>query len=464
MNEPNEKIINLSDARKTAVEVVATAIAAESTITQDGIARIFASRYADRLRFCHSIGAWYEWTGTHWKRDETNRAFEFVRLIARELSEGREARELKGLRTTAFASGVERFSRSDPVFAITAAAWDRDPFQLGTPGGTVDLKAGNLRAGLPGDCITRLTAVAPAPATDCPIWLKFLDDATAGDVGLVRHLQQWCGYALTGETREHALVFLYGPGGNGKTVFLNTVTGIMADYAVTASMDTFTASTGDRHPTDLAMLRGARLVAASETEQGRAWAEARIKHVTGGDPITARFMKRDFFTFTPTFKLTIVGNHQPTLASVDDAVRRRFNIVPFPHKPARPDHELEQKLRSEWPGILRWMIDGCLDWQLGGLVRPQVVMKATDDYFDEQDLLGQWLAACCEVQSGNDRMKSTSTALYASWQGFLKAAGQKPETLKAFSQNLTKRGFEPYRDKHGRGFKGITLCPSEGDG
>ena len=199
------------------------------------------------------------------------------------------------------------------------------------------------------DGITKLTAVAPAPTADCPRWLAFLDETTGGDADLIRFLQQWCGYCLTGETREHALVFVHGGGGNGKSVFLNTITRIMHDYATTAAMDTFTASKFDKHPTDLAMLRGARLVTASETEEGRAWAEARVKQMTGGDPITARFMRQDFFTFFPNFKLFIIGNHKPVLQNVDDAAKRRFNIVPFTRKPEKPDRELETKLAGEWP-------------------------------------------------------------------------------------------------------------------
>jgi putative DNA primase/helicase len=173
-------------------------------------------------------------------------------------------------------------------------------------------------------------------------------------------------YSLTGTTREHALLFIYGPGGNDKSVLLNTVSGILGDYCRTAPMDTFTASPGDRHPTDLAMLRGARLVTATETEEGRAWAESRIKQMTGGDPISARFMRQDFFTFTPQFKLTITGNHKPVLRNVDEANRRRFKTGPFLHTPPQPDRELEIKLRAEWPGILEWMVEGCLDWQKNG--------------------------------------------------------------------------------------------------
>ncbi|WP_238180358.1 phage/plasmid primase, P4 family, partial [Methylobacterium haplocladii] len=285
----------------------------------------------------------------------------------------------------------------------------------------------------------------------------FLDQATGSDAGLIRFLRQWCGYALTGLTREHALVFVYGPGGNGKSVFLNVLTAILSAYAKTAAMDTFTASKADKHPTDMAMLRGARLVTASETEEDRSWAEARIKSLTGGDPVTARFMRQDFFTFTPTFKLTIVGNHQPMLRNVDDAARRRFNIIPFIRKPERPDRELEDKLKAEWPAILRWMIEGGLDWQQNGLVRPESVVDATDAYFSEQDLMAQWLAEKCDVRTGEPNVWDRTTDLFESWSTYAKAAGDTPGTVKAFGPAMRRKGFMPRRTMHARGFSGLRL-------
>ena len=225
---------------------------------------------------------------------------------------------------------------------------------LGTPSGVIDLRTGQCRAATPEDGITKTTAVAPADHSDCPLWKRFLAEATGGDADMVQFLRQWFGYTLTGNTSQHALVFVFGSGGNGKSVFLNVMSNILSDYAATATMDAFIASKFDRHPTEIAMLRGARLVTASETEEGRQWAEARIKQLTGGDPITAHFMRKDDFTFKPQFKLIIAGNHKPVLRSVDEAHRRRFNLVPFTHKPASPDRELEQKLKSEWPAILRW--------------------------------------------------------------------------------------------------------------
>jgi len=180
---------------------------------------------------------------------------------------------------------------------------------------------------------------------------------------------------MTGVTTEHVLFFLYGTGANGKGIFLRTLAAIWGDYAVTASMDVFTEGKYERHPTELARLRGARLVIAQETEKGRHWNESRLKALTGGDKITARFMRQDFFEFTPQFKLMIAGNHKPSLKTVDEANRRRIQMIPFTVTipEAERDLNLFNKLKPEWPGILRWALNGCLEWQRLGLAPPPVV-------------------------------------------------------------------------------------------
>src|SRR5262249_19925405 len=287
---------------------------------------------------------------------------------------------------------------------------------------------GTLRPADPKNYITKLTGVAPAETADCPIWLRFLSEVTRQDPAVTRFLQQWCGYSLTGDIREHALAFMQGPGKNGKSTFLETVSGILGEYAVTAPMETFTASKFDRHPTDLASLRGARMVTASETEEGRSWAEARIKQLTGGDKITARFMRQDFFTYEPQFKLTIIGNHRPNLRNIDDAIRRRFNLVPFEYTPPVPDMDLKDKLRREWPGILRWMINGCVDWQRNRLTPAPAITTATKEYFAEQDVFMQWLNECCDFEPGNDFKTELATPLFQSWAAYARDAGEEPGT------------------------------------
>src|SRR4051794_29207376 len=164
--------------------------------------------------------------------------------------------------------------------------------------------------------------------------------------------------------------------------------------------------------------------------------------MTGGDHISARFMRQDFLSYQPQFKITIVGNHKPVLRNVDDAARRRFNIVPFVHRPGNPDPELEIKLKAEWPGILRWMIDGCLDWQKnGGLIRPDSVRDATAAYFSNQDLFGQWLEDACDSDPGNEYKRETSADLFASWKLYATNAGATVGSQNTSRENMEARSF-----------------------
>lgn len=418
-------------------------------LSEDSIALVFARKHCDRLRFDHSAGRWYKWSGNVWQLNETKLAFHFARLQSRESSGGK-----KGFCRASVANGVESFARADPELAVTADVWDRNPWQLGTPGGTINLRTGEMQPPRLTDFITKHTAATPEPG-EPRRWLAFLNEATAGDAEMLRFLKQVCGYCLTGATNEHALFFIYGPGGNGKSVFLNIINYLLNDYATTAAMETFTASKSDRHPTDLAKLAGSRLVSASETEEGRAWAESRIKQMTGGDKISARFMRQDFFEFVPQFKLVIVGNHAPVLANVDEAARRRFNIIPFLHTPVERDRELETKLRSEAGQILSWAIEGCLDWQAHGLLRPEIVKTATADYFEDQDLFGQWVDDMCERGRGE---VETAQALFQSWHAYAVAAGGDPGTQRALSTKLKRNGFVPRKMPGGaRAYDGLKL-------
>ncbi len=412
--------------------------------SEDDVALAFTQMHGETLRFDHDMGAWYEWNGIRWQKDGCHRAFTYARSMARKIG---------GAGKASFAGGVEKFARADPIHAVTSEIWDSDPMLLGTPGGTIDLRDGEYSPSRPGDHITKLAGVAPEHGEPTR-WLQFLHEATAGDHDLMRFLQQMAGYCLTGLTDEHALFFIYGPGGNGKSVFLNMLSYILGDYSTTASMDTFTASKSDKHPTDLAMLKGARLVSASETEEGRAWAESRIKQITGGDKISARFMRQDFFEFTPAFKLMIVGNHAPVLANVDDAARRRFNIVPFTQKPTQPDPHLEDKLKAEAGRIFAWAIAGCLDWQRNRLTRPEIVTAATQDYFEDQDLFGQWIADRCERSPNKWEM---TTPLYNDWVDYARTAGDDPGSQRAMSSKLKRAGFQ-FRKSNGiRSYHGLQL-------
>jgi len=378
---------------------------------------------------------WFVWSGIYWLIDEVGKVFNVARLFCRK-SRGKK----KQMSSSSSVLGVLRMARRTPEFVVKSDFWNKDAFLLGTPGGTVDLRTGELRQPKQEDYINKLTSVTPAPkGALCPTWQKFLDEVTGGDKAVQRFLQQYAGYCLTGDTREEALIFIWGPGRNGKSVFQSVLIEILGDYAVTAAMETFAASKYPRHLTELAMLHGARLVTASETDKDQAWSESRIKLATGGDSITANFMRQDHFTFIPRFKLLLIGNHKPKLMSVDEAIQRRFNIVEFTFIPAKPDKDLRAKLRKEYPAILRWMINGCLDWQANGLIRPPSVLAATSEYFEEQDMLKHWIEEECVC---GPTKKATASELYACWKQYAIENNEDPGSFTAFGSALKQRGFE----------------------
>ena len=421
----------------------------------EALALNFSKRHAEDLKYVASWGKWLLWDGTRWVIEETLKAYDMARAICRESAgDCGDTRIAKSIASAKTVSAVERLAKADRRHAALADQWDVDPWILNTPAGVVDLRAGNVRGHSRSDFCTKMTTAALDDG--CPLWMQFLDRVTDRNGELQGFLQRLAGYSLTGVTTEHALFFLYGTGANGKSVYINTLSGLLGDYHKTAPMETFIATRNERHPTDLAGLRGARSVTATETEEGRRWAESKIKALTGGDKIAARFMRQDYFEFQPQFKLLIAGNHKPRLGNVDEAIRRRLYLVPFTVTipEAERDEDLGEKLKSEWPGILQWAIDGCLEWQDVGLSPPNVVRDATDAYLEAEDALMLWIAECC-VTGSNSR--TTNAELVESWRNWAEMAGEYVGSQTSFTQRLEAKAFQRYRDKSARGFRGISV-------
>ena len=406
-----------------------------------------------------SRGRWLVWDGCRWRTEDTLAATDLIRSVCRHAAlKSNNPKIAAKLASASTVGGVERLARADRRHAATTDEWDADPWLLNTPGGVVDLKTGRTRTNERADRMTKITTATPRGK--CPQWTAFLAGITGGDGELQAYLQRMVGYCLTGVTSAHALFFLYGTGANGKSVFANVISTIMGDYATTASMDTFVETRGERHPTDLAGLRGARFVTAIETEQGRRLNESKVKAITGGDKISARFMHKDFFEFWPQFKPAIVGNHKPAIRNIDEAMRRRMHMIPFTVTvpPERRDPHLTDKLLAERDGILAWAVDGCLAWQREGLKPPACVQAATDEYFEAEDALGRWLdERCLRVASA----KSLTAELFSDWKQWAEAAGEFVGTQRRFSDLLLTRGLEKWRNSVGvRGFQGIGLKES----
>lgn len=425
--------------------------------TEDALALSFTRRYHRDWRYVAAWGRWLVWDGQRWRTEDTLAATDLIRSVCRQTAVRADNPKIAAkLASASTVGGVERLARADRRHAATTDEWDADPWLLNTPGGVVDLKTGRMR---PHDRADRMTKITTAtPSGDCPTWKQFIDEVTGGDKELQAYLQRMVGYALTGSTQEHALFFLYGTGANGKSVFVNTLATILGDYATNAPMDTFMETRTDRHPTDMAGLRGARFVAAIETEQGKRWAESKLKNLTGGDKIAARFMRQDFFEFFPQFKLFVAGNHKPAIRNIDEAMKRRLHLIPFTITvpPERRDKNLQHKLLAERDGILAWAVQGCLDWQRHGrLDPPQRVVDATEEYFEAEDALGRWLDERC-VRTPN--AKSLTAELFSDWKQWADAAGEFTGSQKRFADLLLNRGLDKWRNGMGlRGFQGIGL-------
>jgi putative DNA primase/helicase len=403
---------------------------------QDKVALEFAARHVESYRYVAIWNRWMKWEGHRWRVEDTLAAFDEARTLCRAAGDARA-------KTVA---AVVTLARSDRRLAATSEQWDRDKWLLGTPDGVVDLKTGRLRPSSAEDYITKVTTVAPSG--DCPLWRQFLKRVTGKDAELEKFLQRVCGYALTGDTREDALFFFYGTGANGKSVFLRTIAGILGDHHTTASMEMFTVTNNERHPTDLADLRGARLVTAIETEEGKRWDEAKIKALTGGDPIKARFMRQDFFEYKPQFKLLIAGNHRPSIRTVDEAIRRRMNLIPFTVTIPEEERDLAlfDKLKTEWPGILAWMVEGCMSWQRHGLQPPKAVVTATEEYLEAEDVLKAFVDECCET--AKDRL-DTINNLWNGWKVWAEQSGEYVGSKRKLGDKLEDKGFP--RDKGTKG-------------
>ena len=364
--------------------------------TEDGLAQAFAERYRDRLRFDHTRGRWFEWTGDFWQQDGTARAADWAHELARAFRAGLHdatPAQIRAWGKVAVGQAIERRARAAKALAIDGLSWDQNPFLAAAPGCEIDLKTGAISPPDPAHLISRQLLVAPR-AMPTPLWDQFLWDSTGGDADTIEFLQAWVGYCLTGDTSEEKFVFLYGPGGNGKGTFLHTISAVLKDYATAAAADTFMIRKHDAHAEEIARLAGARMVTASELEGGRRFNVTRLKDFTGRDgQLTGRFMRENTFGFVPQFKLVFVGNNQPGLAQVDDAMRRRVVLIPFTQKPGQADIALKDKLVAEYPGVLQWMIDGEQRRRAaGGLsaLVPAAAAQATSAYLDAQDTIKNW--------------------------------------------------------------------------
>ena len=387
--------------------------------TEDAQGKALVDNHDGNLRYVNENDQWYSYNGIYWEAINTLKVIEAARLMNRgtALTLDKGSKLSKQLSTRGFARSVEAFARGDKRCLLGIEELDKDPWLLGTPGGIIDLQTGRYIAMGLRPYVTMTTAVAPANEANestCPLFLKFMDEFTCGDAELKRYLLQYAGYCLTGDMREQCLIFLFGDGDNGKTVFIQLLRNLLNEYAINAAIDLFVTTSIGKHATGFADLHRRRCVITNETQEGQTLRLDKIKQITGQDPMRANFMRKDNFEFRPVCKLIMFGNHKPNLPDVGKAVKKRIRMVPcnLRLKEGQMDRDLPAKLLAEGPGILRAIIDGCLDWQKHGLVTPECVDEQTENYFSAQDVRKQWFEECC-VSDAN--AKVSSSEIWQSW-------------------------------------------------
>jgi putative DNA primase/helicase len=426
---------------------------ASEHLTDLGNARRLVAGHGQDLRYCNPWGQWLAWDTMRWAPDDTQevvrRAKATVGSIYAEAAgadeDGRKAIAKHAMRSEGGQRIREmlKLAESEPGIPILPGDLDADPWLFNVLNGTLDLQTGQLRAHRRGDMLTKIAPVFYEPDADCPTWLAFLERIMAGDQDLIAYLQRVIGYGLTGDTSEQALFVFHGTGANGKSTFLEAIHEMLGqDYALRIRTETLMVKQGDAVPSDIARLRGARLVSAQETEEGKRLAESLVKSLTGGDTVTARFMRQNEFQFKPEFKLFVASNHKPTIRGTDYAMWRRIRLVPFAVTipEAEQDRQLCHKLQSELSGILAWAVRGCLAWQREGLGMPAAVRSATETYRAESDILAAFLdertTTAPEVAAGQ---------LYEAYKAWAESNGEHAMTGQMFGRRMAERGFDKYR-------------------
>lgn len=420
--------------------------------TDMGNAERFADKFGDITRYCSKLGkegVWLIWDGKRWQIDEKLKINRMAKEIVPDIYADAQAAQYKAdkerlfewaIRTEALATRNNMVKDARPSLAIAVDELDTHPWLLNVKNGTIDLRTGKLAPHSQGDYLTKTLQIDYDETATCPTWIEFINSSQWDKQEAIDYLQKAVGYSLTGDVREKCMFILHGPKDTGKSTFVEAMQMLLGEYAIKIQTQTLMWRRERQQSNDIAILKGARFVHASEAEEHERLAEAQIKELTGGDTVTCRFLHAEFFQFQPEFKLWLSTNHKPKVSS-DKATWGRLKLIPFTYQLAedQKDKSLKTKLRDELPGILKWAVDGCLRWQAEGLAMPQTVTSATGKYQDEMDVIGLFILECCETGDG---MEETSNALYTKYKQWAADAGEYVESQRGFGLKLKDRGFQ----------------------
>jgi P4 family phage/plasmid primase-like protien len=439
--------------------------------TDLGNARRLVAKYGANLRYVAEWRKWLAWDGKRWRVDAEGQVDRYAKKVPNDIrrdagAPGIDPEKAKGIIRWALKSEDKRqqsamisLAWSEPTIPVSLAELDTELMLLNVRNGTIDLRTGKLQKHRREDLITQMAPVAFDENATCERWLETLNLVFGEDKELIDYFQRLCGLALTGMVTDLYLPILWGKGSNGKSTLISVLLDLLGDYAMKAPCELLMAGSGNRHPTERATLFGKRLVVVVETEDGQRLRESQVKELTSFEPISARRMREDFWSFKPTHKPWLCTNHKPEVRGTDHGIWRRLKLVPFNVVIAddKADKTMPAKLRKELPGILNWGIEGCLAWQKEGrITAPKVVEEATKKYRDDQDVVGAFLDEHCTIEKD---LRAKSSATYARYLKFAEGF-PKSEILsnRRLTQVLNERGYPTVR-ANGSWFHGFGLCP-----
>jgi putative DNA primase/helicase len=446
--------------------------------TEHGNCRRLLDKFGQDVRWVPKFGAWLVWDGNRWVQDETEgaplqeRAVQVIRdLEARlkdlEAGSGAHKNLLKFISMSASKRGIDamiNLAKREPGIAISPDILDANDWVVGAPNGVIDLTTGTLRKGRRDDFITQQLGVAFDPDAKCPQFREFLNSALQGDQELYSYTWRAMGYTLTGSIKAECFFFAHGPGGGGKGTVFRMLKSVMGTYSKSLRAASLQAKNVDAIPQDIAKLKGARIVMVHETAENKRFDENLIKELTGGNEVTARFMRENEFEYLPKFKLWIAGNHKPDIISFDRSWRRRLRLLPFEHivPDAQVDEELKERLAAqEAAGVLAQMVRYCVKWQAEGMKEAKAMKDALEQYQEESDSVMRFLDECCEVDKFNDDISTPANDLFMAYSKWAKQLGLWCGSAVWFGKDLRLKGFERARSAKGKKYVGIWLVPDQ---
>ncbi len=444
----------------------------------------FSKAHGTNVRWCEPWGKWLVWDGKRWKVDETKKVEQLAKQVASDVwkavgvimpdADSTTGRWLTNFaRHTASARGINNMlslAKSEPGVSVLPDSLDRQPSLLNVLNGTLDLQAGKLRRHDRSDLLTKICPVPFDPDASCERWTRAVSTIFDDDCELIGFIQRLLGYALTGTVVEHLLPIFYGGGSNGKGLFIETIMDVLgSDFACKINAEMLMSRPNDRHPTELADLHGKRLVVASETDDGRRLREGFVKEITGGDTLKARRMREDFWQFRPSHTLLLLTNQKPRVHGTDHGIWRRLVLIPFQQRfwdpdrgesgseRLRADKHLRDHLAAEHPGILAWLVEGCLAWQNDGLGQSKVIANATSEYRESQDVLGAFIEDRC-VEGAQSSVKASD--LYGEYCRWCETTGERAMSQRTFGGVMCGRGIHR-RKSNGVWYDGISIVGHE---